>query len=61
MFINKYYDVLVGEYAKKHFIKSFSKKYKTWDDTFIEINNMLSRINMFLLSSKIEKIHICDT
>lgn len=61
MFINKYYDVLVGEYAKKHFIKSFSKKYKTWNDTFIEINNMLSRINMFLLSSKIEKIHICDT
>ena len=60
MFINKYYNVLVGEYANKHFIKAFSKKYKTWNNTFIEINNILSRVNMFLLSSKISKIHICD-
>lgn len=57
----KYYSVLVSEYAKKHFIKSFLRKYKTWNNTFVEIENMLSRIDMFLLSSKAEKIHICDT
>jgi len=57
----KYYSVLVSEYAKRHFIKSFLRKYKTWNNTFVEIENMLSRIDMFLLSSKAEKIHICDT
>ncbi len=58
---NKYYSISVHKYAKKHFIKSFSRKYKTWDATFIEIENMLSRVDMFLLTSKIEKIHNCDT
>jgi len=61
MSINSYYIVLVSEYAKKHFMKSFEKKYNVWNNTFTEIENMLSRIDMFLLSSKINKIHICDT
>jgi hypothetical protein len=56
----KYYSVCVSEYAKRHFIKVFDKKYKTWNNTLIEIKNMLSRIDMFILSSKAEKIHICD-
>gem|GEM_PF-6347496 len=42
-------------------MKSFIRKYKTWDATFIEINNMLSHIDTFLLSTKAEKIHICDS
>ena len=61
MFTSWNYDVLVSEYAKKHFMKIFIRKYKTWDNTFIEINNMLSHIDTFLLSTKAEKIHICDT
>jgi len=61
MFTNWKYNVLVSEYAKKHFMKSFIKKYKTWDNTYIEIYNMLSHIDRFLLSTKAEKIHICDT
>lgn len=60
MFTSWKYDVLVSEYAKKHFMKSYIKKYKTWDDTYKEIYNILSHIDMFLLSSKAEKIHISD-
>jgi hypothetical protein len=60
MFTSWKYNVLVSEYAKKHFMKSFIKKYKTWDNTFIEIYNMLSHIDRFLLSTKAEKIHSCD-
>ena len=61
MSISGSYDILVSEYAKKHFIKSFQKKYKVaWDQTFDTINDMLCRIDNFLLSSKAEKIHICD-
>ena len=55
------YEILVCEYSKKHYIKPFKKKYKTWNSTFSTIENMLSHVDMFLLSSKIEKIHICDT
>ncbi|MDD3793912.1 MAG: hypothetical protein PHI37_03810 [Candidatus Gracilibacteria bacterium] len=60
MFTSGKYDVLVSEYAKKHFMKSYIKKYKTWDDTYKEIYNMLSHIDRFLLSTKAEKIHIGD-
>lgn len=60
MFTSWKYVVLVGEYTKKHFIKSFRKKYKTWDNTFVEIKNFLSHIDTFLLSTKAKKIHICD-
>ena len=42
-------------------IAVFIRKYKTWDATFIEINNMLSHIDTFLLSTKAKKIHICDS
>lgn len=58
---NRYYSVWVSEYSKKHFMKSFIKKYKTWDNTYKEIDNLLSRIDMFLLTTKINKIHTCDT
>lgn len=55
------YNVIVSEYAKKHFMKSFIKKYKSWDKTFEFINIMLSDIEFYLTSTKAEKIHICDT
>lgn len=62
MFINKYYNILVGEYAKKHYIKPFSKKYKNvWLKTFDTIENMLSRIEAFSKTSKVNKIHFCDS
>lgn len=61
MCINKYYNVIVSEYAKRHFIKSFEKKYKSiWIKTFETIENMLSRIEIFSQTSKVNKIHICD-
>lgn len=61
MCIKKLYNVIVSEYAKKHFMKSFIKKYKSWDKTFEFINIMLSDIDFYLTSTKAEKIHICDT
>ena len=62
MSINIYYSILVGEYAKKHYIKPFNKKYKTvWWKTFETIENMLSRIDAFSKTSKVNKIHICDS
>lgn len=56
-----WYEVLVSEYAENHFIKKFSKKYKTtWQETFDQIINILSHIDRFILTAKAEKIHICD-
>jgi len=62
MSTNIEYDILVGEYAEYHFIKSFKKKYKkARDETFDTIKNMLSRIDRLILTTKAEKIHICET
>jgi len=62
MYTNKYYNVFVSEYANKHFIKSFEKKYKSvWKKTFETIENMLSHIEIFSQTSKAEKIHICNS
>lgn len=61
MCINKYYNVIVSEYAKRHFIKTFEKKYKSvWEKTLITIKNMLSRIEIFSKTSKVNKIHNCE-
>lgn len=61
MCTNNKYNVIVSEYAKKHYIKSFSKKYKSaWDKTFETIKNILSRIVAYSKTSKVNKIHICD-
>jgi hypothetical protein len=52
----------VSEYAKKHFIKSFERRYKnSWGNTMNEIEIMLSHITNFLGTTKVEKIHICDS
>lgn len=61
MCTNNKYNAIVSEYAKKHYIKSFSKKYKSaWGRTFETIENLLSRIVAFNRTSKVNKIHICD-
>ena len=61
MSINIWYKVITTEYADRHFIKAFSKKYKnTRDKTMNVINEMLSRIEMLINTSKAEKIHIID-
>ena len=61
MSINTKYKVIISEYAERHFIKSFSKKYKnTRDKTMNAINEMLSRIDLFIKTSKAERIHKSD-
>ena len=58
MFTNEWYTVIITEYAERHFIKPFSKRYKnTWDKTMNLINEMLSHIDMFIKTSKAERIH----
>ena len=56
------YKVVVDDYAKKHYIKSFLKKYKQacWDKTFETILNMLSHIITFSKTAKVNKIHTYD-
>lgn len=56
-----WYKILISDYSKNHFIKKFSKKYKnTWDETFEQISNLLSHIDKFILTTKAEKVHICN-
>ena len=62
MCINELFSVIDSDYVGTHFIKYFKKKYKgSWIETIDTIKNMLSRIDTFILTSKAEKIHICDT
>jgi len=62
MSTNKYYTITVWEYAKNHYIKPFKKKYKNvWDKTYITIESLLSHIEVFSKTSKVNKIHICDS
>ena len=59
---NEHYKVYIGEYAKDHFIKSFSKNYKTARDiTLRAIQWFTQRIDTFLQTTKAEKIHSCDS
>lgn len=48
----------MSEYAKRHFIKLFRKKHKSaWEKTLVTINNMLTRIEIYSKTSKVNKIH----
>lgn len=58
MSISNNYNVIVGEYARRYFIKRFEKKHKwVWNQTFSVIENMLIHINWLLLSTKAREIH----
>ena len=61
MYISKKYNVVVGEYAKNHYIKPFKKKYKTvWWKTFETIEFMLINIEKVLKTSKVNKVYLCE-
>ena len=62
MCINKKYSLIVGEYAKRHYIKNFDKKYKTaWKTTWNFIEILTTQIYKYLTTTKVNKIHLCDT
>lgn len=61
MSINNKYSVEISNYAKRHFIKSFEKKHKqAWIKTNEAIFEILSRIEIYGKTSKVNKIHIND-
>jgi hypothetical protein len=52
------YSVQIEDFAQRHFIKSFEKKYKGhWDITLQAIFAALERIDMLLLTDRAETIH----
>lgn len=55
------YEVLIEEYAKRHYIKVFKKKYKgSWDVTETAIIQVIRRIDNILgLTDKAEIIYDC--
>lgn len=60
MCISNIYKVSVCDYAKRHYMEAFEKKYwAAWEKTFKIIENMLRRIDELLKTSKATKIHIC--
>ena len=51
------FSVQVEDFAKRHFIKSFEKKYKgKWDLTLVYIAEELARIDNLLLTDRAETI-----
>lgn len=61
MSTNILYEVIVEEYAEKHYIKSFAKTYRQARDITLKvIKESLARIDTFLLTGKAEKIHSVD-
>lgn len=51
------FSVQIEDFAKRHFINSFEKKYKNkWDSTLIAIISQLERIDNLLLTSRAETI-----
>ena len=53
------YSVHIEEFAERHFVKSFQKKYKKqWDPTLVSIIAELERIDNLLLTDRAETI--CD-
>ena len=55
------YNVIFEEYAKRHYIKKFEKKYKKmWEMTMDDIVAMCQRINLMLLRSQADLIKDVD-
>ncbi len=49
--------VLIEDFAKRHFIKNFEKKYKNkWDITIEALKEMLSRIDQLIQTQNAETI-----
>lgn len=58
---NQVDQILIGEYTKGHFINSFKKTYKQAQDITREtIQYMISHLENFLMTTKVESIHRCD-
>ena len=56
-FMQGNYPVSIEDFAKRHFIKSFERKYKSkWDFTILYIIEELARIDNLLLTDKAETI-----
>lgn len=57
MCINRKYNVIVGEYAKNHYIKPFKKKYKwAWDTTWQLVEIISCQIYKYFWNSIASKI-----
>lgn len=57
MCTNKKYDVIVGEYARNHYIKPFKKRYKNvWDTTWLLVDIISSQIYKYFEKSIASKI-----
>ncbi len=55
------YNVKIEEFAQKHYIKNFRKKYKThWDSTFKGIIKMLENLDSILDTNIVEEINCFD-
>lgn len=52
-----FYSVRIEEFAERHFLKKFHKKYQSkWDVTLVAVEAELSRIDTLLLTDKAETI-----
>ena len=57
MCTNKKYNVIVGEYARNHYIKQFKKKYKNvWDTTWIFVEIVSAQIYKYFDNTIASKI-----
>ena len=57
MCTNKKYNVIVGEYARNHYIKPFKKKYKNvWDTTWIFVEIVSAQIYKYFDNTIASKI-----
>lgn len=53
----KKYNVIIGNYAKNHYIKPFKKKHKNaWDETWVFIAFVATQVEKFFTSSIATKI-----
>lgn len=61
MCTNKKYDVIVGEYARNHYIKTFKKKYKdVWDKTWTFVEIVSAQIYKYFDNTIASKIFEID-
>ena len=55
------YNVQIEDFAEKHYIKNFRKKYQTyWDSTFKGIKKMLESLDSIMNTTIVEEINCQD-